>query len=181
MKLPKAYNPTEYEADIYALWEKKGAFQPKSRQQTADSRQAEEYFSIVMPPPNANADLHIGFGLTIAIEDTLVRYHRMQGRSTLFVPGADHAGFETQVVYEKHLKEQGKSRFDFSREELYQQIWEFVEKNKHNFASQIRALGASCDWTRFTYTLDDKVVAQAYKTFKQMWDDGLIYRGKRIV
>ncbi|HLG90792.1 MAG TPA: valine--tRNA ligase [Candidatus Saccharimonadales bacterium] len=174
MKLPKAYNPSEYEADIYALWEKKGAFLPKEQ---GDN----DYFSIVMPPPNANADLHIGFGLTIAIEDTLVRYHRMQGKSTLFVPGADHAGFETQVVYEKHLKEQGKSRFDFSREELYKQIWDFVEKNKHNFQAQIRALGASCDWTRFTYTLDDKVIAQSYQTFKQMWGASLIYRGKRIV
>jgi valyl-tRNA synthetase len=174
MRLPKQYNPAEYEADIYALWEKKGAFKPAEKG-------SGHYFSIVMPPPNANADLHIGFGLTIAIEDTIVRYQRMQGKSTLFVPGADHAGFETQVVYEKHLKEQGKSRFDFSREELYQQIWDFVERNKHNFQSQIRALGASADWTRFTYTLDKKVVAQAYSTFSRMWQDGMIYRGKRIV
>ncbi|MBI4033790.1 valine--tRNA ligase [Candidatus Saccharibacteria bacterium] len=181
MRLPKAYNPAEHEADIYALWEKRGAFQPESRRQTVDNGQAGDYFSIVMPPPNANANLHIGFGLTIAIEDTVVRYQRMQGKSTLFIPGADHAGFETQVVYEKKLEEQGKSRFDFSREELYKQIWDFVEKNKHNFQSQIRALGASCDWTRFTYTLDNKVIAQSYKTFNQMWDDGLIYRGKRIV
>lgn len=174
MKLPKAYEPSQYEADIYALWEKRGAFLPVGRG-------SDDYFSIIMPPPNANADLHIGFGLTIAIEDTLVRYHRMQGKATLFVPGADHAGFETQVVYEKQLAEQGKSRFDFSREELYKRIWDFVEKNKHNFQAQIRALGASCDFSRFTYTLDDKVVDQSYKTFKQMWDDRLIYRGKRIV
>ncbi len=174
MKLPKAYNPSEYEADIYALWERAGAFLP-------ENRGSDDYFSIVMPPPNANANLHIGFGLTIAVEDTIVRYQRMQGKATLFVPGADHAGFETQVVYEKKLEEQGKSRFDFSREELYRQIWDFVEQNKHNFQAQIRALGASCDWTRFTYTLDNKVVAQAYETFKKMWHEGLIYRGKRIV
>lgn len=174
MRLPKAYNPAEYEADIYALWEKKGAFLPAEQGN-------DDYFSIVMPPPNANADLHIGFGLTIAVEDTLVRYHRMQGKPTLFVPGADHAGFETWVVYEKRLNEQGKSRFDFNREDLYKQVWDFVEKNKHNFQSQIRALGASCDWTRFTYTLDDKVVAQAYDTFQKLWHDGLIYRGNRIV
>lgn len=174
MRLPKAYNPAEYEADIYALWERAGAFEPKNRG-------SDDYFSVVMPPPNANANLHIGFGLTIAIEDTIVRYQRMQGKATLFVPGADHAGFETQVVYEKKLQEQGKSRFDFSREELYKQIWDFVESNKHNFQSQIRALGASTDWNHFTYTLDEKVVNQAYKTFKQMWDEGLIYRGRRIV
>ncbi|MBI2285352.1 class I tRNA ligase family protein [Candidatus Saccharibacteria bacterium] len=98
MKLPKAYNPSEYEADIYALWEKKGASKPEGIGHRAEGK---DYFSIVMPPPNANANLHIGFGLTIAVEDTIVRYHRMQGKATLFVPGADHAGFETQVVYEK--------------------------------------------------------------------------------
>jgi len=174
MKLPKAYEPNKYEADIYDLWEQNQAFIPVDRG-------GEGYFSIVMPPPNANANLHIGFGLTLAIEDTIVRYNRMQGKPTLFVPGADHAGFETWVVYEKRLNKEGKSRFDFSREELYKQVWDFVEQNKHNFQSQIRALGASCDWTRFTYTLDSKVVDQAYNTFQQMWHDGLIYRGKRIV
>lgn len=174
MKLPKTYEPNQYEADIYALWERKGAFLPKNRGN-------DDYFSIVMPPPNANANLHIGFGLTIAVEDTIVRYQRMQGKAALFVPGADHAGFETQVVYEKKLNQQGKSRFDYSREELYRQIWDFVEQNKHNFQSQIRALGASCDWEHFSYTLDNKVVAQAYKTFEKMWHEGLIYRGKRIV
>ncbi len=174
MKLPKAYEPNQYEADIYNLWEQNEAFKPVARG-------GEGYFSIVMPPPNANANLHIGFGLTVAIEDTVVRYQRMKGKSTLFVPGADHAGFETWVVYEKKLQEQGKSRFDFTREELYKQVWDFVEQNKHNFQSQIRAMGASVDWTKFTYTLDNKIVARAYETFHKMWDEGLIYRGKRIV
>ena len=174
MKLPKVYEPKEYEADIYALWEKKGAFIPASRG-------GEGYFSIVLPPPNANGDLHMGHALTVAIEDALVRYHRLQGREVLFVPGADHAGFETWVVYERKLSKQGKSRFDFSREELYAQVWDFVQANKHNFETQLRALGASCDWNHYTFTLDNKVVAQAYQTFKKMWDDGLIYRGKRIV
>src|SRR3972149_3659159 len=174
MKLPKTYDPAQYEANIYNLWEKGGGFKPKNRGN-------DDYYSIVAPPPNANATLHIGYGFTLAIEDTLVRYHRMQGKATLFIPGADHAGFETQVVYEKKLNEQGKSRFDFSREELYKQVWDFVEQNKHNFQSQIRALGVSCDWDYFTYTLDNKVVAQAYETFRKMWGEGLIYRGARIV
>lgn len=174
MKLPSAYEPAQYEADIYALWEHSRAFEPKHRGN-------EERFSIVAPPPNANANLHIGYGLTMAVEDVIVRYQRLLGKATLFVPGADHAGFETWVVYEKKLAEQGKSRFDFSREELYRQVWDFVEMNKHNFQSQIRALGASADWSRFTYTLDQKVVNQAYATFKKMWDEGLIYRGERIV
>jgi valyl-tRNA synthetase len=174
MKLPKAYSPAEYEADIYALWEKGEVFKPKNRA-------TQGYFSMVLPPPNANANLHIGYGLTVAVHDILARYHRMQGRAVLIVPGADHAGFETWAVYEKKLSKEGKSRFDFSREELYKQVWDFVQANKHGFESQIRALGTSCDWSRYTFTLDNKVVAQAYKTFKQMWDDKLIYRGERLV
>jgi valyl-tRNA synthetase len=174
MQLPKVYEPAQYEADIYALWEKKGTFEPKNRG-------GEGYFSMVLPPPNANANLHIGYGLTVAIHDILARYHRMQGRAVLIVPGADHAGFETWAVYEKKLNKEGKSRFDFSREELYKQVWDFVQANKHGFEGQLRALGTSCDWNRYTFTLDNKVVAQAYKTFKQMWDDKLIYRGERLV
>jgi valyl-tRNA synthetase len=174
MKLPKVYEPAQYEADIYALWEKGGAFKPQNRG-------GDGYFSMTLPPPNANANLHIGYGLTVAVHDILARYHRMQGRAVLIVPGADHAGFETWAVYEKKLNKEGKSRFDFSREDLYKQVWDFVQANKHGFEGQLRALGTSCDWSRYTFTLDNKVVAQAYKTFKQMWDDKLIYRGERIV
>jgi valyl-tRNA synthetase len=174
VKLPSAYQPNQYEGDIYRLWERNEVFKPVNRG-------GEGYFSLDLPPPNANGDLHMGHALTVAIEDTLARYHRMQGRETLFVPGADHAGFETWVVFEKKLNEQGKSRFDFSREELYTQVWDFVQANKHNFEGQLRALGASVDWTNFTFTLDGKVVETAYATFNKMWHDGLIYRGKRIV
>ncbi|MCA9334041.1 valine--tRNA ligase, partial [Candidatus Saccharibacteria bacterium] len=109
------------------------------------------------------------------------RYHRMKGEATLLLPGADHAGFETQVVYEKHLAKEGKSRFDLSREELYKQVWDFVQLNKGNFEQQLRQMGISCDWSRFTFTLDEKIIKTAYATFKRMWDDGLIYRGERLV
>ncbi len=173
MNLAKTYEPNEYESDIYDLWEKSEAFAP--------NKSAKETFSIVLPPPNANANLHIGHALPFAIEDILIRYNRMLGKAALWVPGADHAGFETQVVYEKHLTKEGKSRFDFSRESLFEQIWNFVEQNKENFESQFRSFGASVDWSKFTYTLDDKVVKTAYNTFKKMWDDGLIYRGERLV
>jgi valyl-tRNA synthetase len=105
----------------------------------------------------------------------------MKGEATLLLPGADHAGFETQSVYEKHLAREGKSRFDFKREELYGQIWDFVALNRGNFEEQIRQLGISCDWNQYTFTLDDKIVNRAYKTFKQLWDDGLVYRGERLV
>jgi len=174
MKLPASYQPDQYEADIYHLWEQNDAFKPVNRGN-------DDYFSIDFPPPNANGNLHLGHALTVAVEDAVVRYHRMQGRATVFLPGADHAGFETQVVFEKELAKQGKSRFDYSREELYKLIWDFVQANKHNFEAQLRSLGASFDWSRFTFTLDPKVVETAYNTFKKMWDEGLIYRGKRIV
>lgn len=174
MKLSKVYEPKEYEEDIYALWEKSGAFEPKNRG-------SDESYSIVVPPPNANGNLHLGHGLTLALEDIAVRYHRMKGEAALLLPGADHAGFETQVVYEKRLAAEGKSRFDFSREELYSKIWDFVAANKDNYETQFRKLGASVDWTRYVYTLDQKIVNRAYATFKKMWDENLIYRGERLV
>lgn len=172
MKLPKVYEPSLYEGDIYALWEKSQAFQPVK---------AGKSYAVVVPPPNANGNLHIGHALTLAIEDIAVRYHRMKGDQTLLLPGADHAGFETQVVYERHLAAEGKSRFDFSREELYSQIWDFVAQNRENYENQFRKLGASVDWSRFTFTLDQKIVTRAYATFKKMWEEGLIYRGERLV
>lgn len=172
MKLPKVYEAGLYESDVYALWEKTGVFTPSGK---------DTAYSVVMPPPNANANLHIGYELTAALEDIAVRYHRQKGENALLLPGADHAGFETQSVYEKHLAKEGKSRFDFSREELYQNIWDFVALNRSNFETQMRKMGVGCDWSRFTFTLDDKIVRQAYATFKKMWDEGLIYRGERLV
>lgn len=172
MKLPKVYEPSQYENDIYALWEKAQAFAPRGEGQS---------YSLVVPPPNANGDLHIGHALTLALEDIAVRFHRLKGERTLFVPGADHAGFETWVVYEKQLAKAGKSRFDFTREELYQQVWDFVAGNRENYGLQFRRLGASVDWQHFTFTLDEKIVKRAYATFKKMWEEKLIYRGERLV
>ena len=174
MGLSKAYDPHKHEADIYKLWEQGRGFEPKNRG-------GERSYSIVMPPPNANANLHIGYELTAVLEDIPARYHRMRGDATLLLPGADHAGFETQVVYEKHLAKEGKSRFDFTREELYRQIWNFVAQNRDSFETQLRKMGVSADWSRFAFTLDEKIVKTAYQTFKKMWDEGLIYRGERLV
>lgn len=174
MKLSKAYEPQLYEQDIYDLWEQSGSFQPRAKSNKGQ-------FSIVLPPPNANGNLHVGHSLMFAIQDVIVRYHRMLGKSVLWVPGADHAGFETQVVYEKRLTKEGKSRFDFNRDELYSNIWNFVEENRGNYQKQFRRLGASVDWAQDTYTLDDKVINRAYRTFKALWDDGLVYRGVRLV
>lgn len=174
MKLPKIYEPQQYESDIYAIWERTESFAP-------ESHGGKGTFSIVMPPPNANGNLHLGHALTIALEDIAARYNRLKGKATLYLPGADHAGFETWVVYEKKLNAEGKTRFDYTREELYAAVWDFVKLNKDNFENQLRKLGASCDWSRYTFTLDDKVVDTAYKVFKKLWDDKLIYRGVRLV
>jgi len=174
MKLAKTYEPQAYEPQIYKLWEESKAFRPKGNA-------AKGYFSIALPPPNANGNLHIGHALTVAIEDIAVRYHRQKGESTLFIPGADHAGFETWVVFEKYLESQGKSRFDFSRDELYSMVWDFVEQQRGNMEIQLRQLGASLDWDSLVFTLDKKVIERTHKTFKRLWDEGLIYRGERIV
>lgn len=172
MNLSKSYEPRQYESTIYELWEQSNAFAPSG---------SGTPYSIVLPPPNANAGLHIGHTLMFAIQDTMVRYHRMKGERVLWAPGADHAGFETQVVYEKHLAKEGKSRFDFTRDELFTQIYDFVGQNRDAFETMFRTLGASVDWSRYTFTLDDSVVQTIYQSFKKMWDDGLIYRGERLV
>lgn len=174
MKLSPVYEPSQFEEQTYRIWEQSNAFVPKNRGN-------KDSYSIVVPPPNANGNLHIGHALTFALQDIVIRYQRMLGKATLFLPGADHAGFETQVVYEKELAKAGKSRLGLSREDLYQQIWDFVAKNKENYEGQLRRLGASVDWNHFTFTLDDKIIDRANKTFKKMWDDGLIYRGERLV
>ena len=138
-------------------------------------------YSIVMPPPNANGNLHIGHGLTIALEDSLTRYHRLKGDSTWYIPGADHAGFETWVVYERTLEAAGHTRFEYDRNDLYAKVWDFVEMQRGNMELQLRSLGASCSWPDLTFTLDENVVDRVYTTFEKMWNDGLIYRGEKLV
>ncbi len=172
MKLAKAYNPQEFEPNIYQMWETSGAFKPAGHG---------EPYSVVMPPANANGNLHLGHALTIGLEDILARYYRMQGRDVIYIPGEDHAGLETWVVYERELQKSGHSRTEYTREENYNKVADFVEMHRHNTESQIRALGAGVSWDDLTYTLDKKVVDRAYKTFKNMWDEKLIYRGERIV
>ena len=172
MKLAKQYTPNDFEPTIYAMWETAGAFAPRGKG---------EPFSIVMPPPNANGDLHIGHALDMNLKDITARWQRMKGRDVAFIPGADHAGFETWVVYERKLQSEGKSRFDFTREQLYSQVWKFVEEKRGNMELQLRALGTSASWDHLVFTLDEKVITTVYDTFKQLWDDGLVYRGERIV
>ncbi len=181
MKFTKSYEPGEFEPQIYAEWEKTGVFQPRRIVVESYEAETQDCYSVVMPPPNANGNLHIGHGLTIALEDSLVRYNRLRGKSTWYIPGADHAGFETWVVYERALEKQGRTRFEYSRDELYAQVWKFVEEQRGNMELQLRALGASCAWSDLTFTLDENVISRVYQTFEKMWNDGMIYRGEKLV
>ena len=198
MKFTSSYEPGEYEADIYAAWEAAGIFKPRistipidnnsdghddrmENRQNGHTDTHPNTFSLVIPPPNANGNLHIGHGLTIALEDSLARFHRLRGDSTWYIPGADHAGFETWVVYEKELEKHGHTRFEYSRDYLYDQVYDFVQSQRGNMELQLRALGASCSWSDLTFTLDENVIDRVYTTFEKMWNDGLIYRGQRLV
>ena len=134
-----------------------------------------------MPPPNANGRLHAGHGLDMTLKDIAIRFERMRGKKTLFLPGADHAGFETQMVFEKKLGKEGRSRFKMSPEDLYKEIWEFTMANRAYMENDIRRLGTSCDWSRKKFTLDEDIVKKVQETFIKMHEDGLVYRGERIV
>lgn len=175
-RLTKPYNPQDTEERIYSLWEESGFFNPDNL-----PGERKEGFTIIMPPPNANGNLHAGHALFITIQDIFVRYKRMQGFRALWLPGADHAGFETQVVYEKKLEKEGRTRFGMDRQDLYNEILAFTLENKKNMELQVRSLGASCDWSREKFTLDDDVVKKTQATFIKMYHDNLVYRGRRTI
>jgi len=172
MKLPKVYEAQKYENRIYKLWEESGAFQP--------SKDGEP-FSITMPPPNATGRLHVGHAAMLAIEDTLIRYNRMQGKSALWTPGTDHAGIATNAVIEKRLADEGKSKEQVGRKEFLRQLSEFVDESIDTIRSQVRAMGSSTDWTRERYTMEPAMNRIVSEVFINMYKDGLVYRGKRIV
>lgn len=172
--MDKQYNFKEHEERIYGLWEKAGAFAP-------DPDPKAEPFTVIMPPPNANDPLHIGHAMFVAVEDILCRYNRMKGKAVLWLPGTDHAGIETQFVFEKKLAKKGKSRFDFDRKTLYAMIWDYVKENSNTATEQMKKLGASADWSRQKFTLDEDVVTEVMSTFMKMHEEGLIYRDLRLV
>ncbi|MFA6416535.1 MAG: valine--tRNA ligase [Candidatus Paceibacterota bacterium] len=175
-KLEKPYNPTETEKRTYDLWQESGFFAPENL-----PGERTKPFTIIMPPPNANGHLHAGHALFVTLEDIMTRYKRMQGFKALWLPGADHAGFETQVVYEKKLEKEGRSRFGMDRQELYDEIMTFTLENKKYMEAELRALGASCDWSRQKFTLDPTIIETVYGTFDQLYKDDLVYRGNRLV
>lgn len=180
-KLLKPYNPKETEDRIYKIWEESGFFNPDVCVEKGVTQKDAKTFSMVMPPTNANGSLHAGHGLVMTIEDIITRYKRMRGYRTLWLPGLDHAGFETQVVYERKLEKEGRTRFDIEQKQLYKDILDFTLMNSSNINSQVRKMGASCDWSREKFTLDEKIIENIYKTFDKLYKDDLVYRGSRIV
>src|SRR3989344_4936893 len=176
------YNSKEHEDKIYKLWEKSGFFNPDVCIKKGITSKDAPYFSIALPPPNVTGTLHLGHAFEHTLQDTMIRYHRMKGERTLWIPGTDHAAIATQAKYEKELyKKEKKSRHDFSREEFFWCVHEFALKNQSQILSQFKQLGDSLDWSRLAFTLDKDSEYAVREAFKRMNDDGLIYRGNRIV
>ncbi|HPO26939.1 MAG TPA: valine--tRNA ligase [Petrotogaceae bacterium] len=174
MDIGKRYTPHELEKKWYARWKDEGAFQP--------SKDKNESFSIVIPPPNITGKLHMGHALNLTIQDILTRYKRMKGLSTLWLPGEDHAGIATQHVVEKSLiQTEGKRRSQYSREEFLKKVWEWADTYKGHIREQIMALGCSVDWTRERFTFDEGLSRAVRKVFVQLYNESLIYKGKYIV
>jgi valyl-tRNA synthetase len=178
----KPYSAEESEKALYTLWEESGFFNPDVCIEKSVTLKDAEPFSIVLPPPNVTGTLHMGHAAMLAIEDTLVRYHRMQGKKTLWVPGTDSAAIATQSKVEKEIyKSENKSRHDLGREELLKRINAFAEASKDTIINQTKRMGSSLDWSRYAFTLDDKRYRAVTEAFRRMYDAGLIYRGSRIV
>ena len=174
--MDKTYNPKEYENKIYKLWEESGFFNPDNL-----PGERSQVFSIAMPPPNATGILHLGHATMLAIQDAVLRYKRMQGFKTLWIPGTDHAAIATQTKVEKIIAKEDLTRHDLGREKFLERVEKFVEESRSTIRSQIRQMGSSCDWSRERYTLDKGLSKSVQEIFVRMYNDGLIYRGNRIV
>ncbi len=177
-ELPKAYDPQQHEDRLYEAWEESGKFNPDNYYLDENSGT----FTIMMPPPNATGVLHVGHASMLAYQDLMIRYQRMQGKRTLWLPGTDHASIATQNKVEKVIFDQeGKTRHELGREELLKRIDAFVEDSRSTIRTQVRKMGASCDWSRERFTLDEGMSDAVQETFIRMYNDGLIYRGDRVV
>ncbi len=181
-KLLKPYNPQETEDKIYKLWEDSGFFNPDICIKKGVTSPSAEAFSIVLPPPNVTGTLHIGHAMMLVIEDIMVRFHRMRGHRTLWIPGTDHAALATQSKVEEIMfKKDGKTRHDFSREDFLKEVEKFAQEKHDTIVGQIKKMGSSTDWSREAYTLDDARSLAVRTAFKKMYDDKIIYQGHRIV
>jgi valyl-tRNA synthetase len=175
-ELPKAYEPKDAQTKWLAFWDAKGYFH-------ADPAKPGEAYTIVIPPPNVTGALHMGHALNNTLQDVLIRWRRMQGRNALWMPGTDHAGIATQAVVERLLTSEDKNfkRREYGREKLVAKIWEWKDKYEKRIIEQLKQMGASCDWSRTRFTLDEQCARAVRETFFRMFRDGYIYRGKRLV
>ena len=172
--LEKNYNPKEFEEKIYEKWENDGDFKP-------DMRSKKEAFSVVIPPPNVTGVLHMGHALDDTLQDILIRYNRMQGKKVLWQPGTDHAGIATQMVVERNLAKEGITRHDLGREKFIEKVWEWRKQSGGTICRQLRRLGASCDWSRERFTMDEGLSRAVRKIFVSLYKDGLIFKAKKLV
>ena len=172
--LDKTYDPKNFEEKIYAEWEKAGDFKPNMNKN-------KEAFAVVIPPPNVTGILHMGHALDNTLQDILIRYNRMLGKNVLWQPGMDHAGIATQMVVERNLAAQGLSRHDLGREKFIETVWQWKEKSGGTICNQLRRLGASCDWSRSRFTMDEGLSRAVRKVFVSLYKDGLIYKAKKLV
>ena len=180
-KLLKPYNPADVEESIYKTWEESGFFNPDVCIEKGITQPDAEHFSMVLPPPNVTGTLHTGHAFMLVIQDIMVRYARMTGKKTLWIPGTDHAAISTQSVVEKNLEKEKIRKQDLGREEFLCRVNEFAQNSHDTIVGQLRKMGASLDWSREAFTLDEKRTNAVHTVFKKMYDDGLIYRGYRIV
>ncbi len=181
-ELPKAYDFKSTEPRIYEMWEKGGYFKPWNDPNKPDFDPNVKPFVISIPPPNVTGELHIGHAMFVSIEDLMIRYHRMKGYSTLWVPGSDHAGIATQLMVERDLLQKEEvTREELGREEFIKRTWEWKRKYGSMITNQIRRLGASCDWNRERFTLDEGLSRAVREAFVRLYEKGLIYRGPRLI
>jgi valyl-tRNA synthetase len=180
-ELPKTYDFKSTEARIYAMWEAGGYFQPWNDPNKPDFDPSIKPFVISIPPPNVTGELHLGHAMFVSVEDLMIRYHRMKGIPTLWVPGTDHAGIATQLMVERELLKEGVTREELGREEFLKRTWEWKHKYGNIITLQIRRLGASCDWTRERFTLDEGLSRAVREAFVRLYEKGLIYRGPRLI
>ena len=177
----KPYNPKETEDKIYKLWEKSGYFEPKTRQPGVDNPNKDKPFVIMLPPPNVTGTLHMGHALNATIQDILIRKKRMEGYKTLWLPGTDHAGIATQNAVEKKLQKEGITRHDLGKEKFLEKVWEWKEEYGDKILDQLKKIGASCDWSRARFTMDDCYKKAVEEAFLKYYNKGLIYQGERVI
>ncbi|MEO8039488.1 MAG: class I tRNA ligase family protein, partial [Betaproteobacteria bacterium] len=174
MELAKSFEPAEIERRWYPIWEARGYF-------AAGTTIGKPAFAVQLPPPNVTGTLHMGHAFNQTIMDALTRYHRMCGFNTLWVPGTDHAGIATQIVVERQLEAQGVHRREIGRQQFVEKVWEWKRESGATITQQMRRLGDSCDWDREYFTMDEKLSKVVTETFVRLHEQGLIYRGKRLV